>query len=75
LFPLTPPGTFFGVPSLVCNGENYWLIKGIEEKIRQIKDNLPDFGGCKDHLFEMENCCSPGKPRLFLHRFFAMLGL
>jgi hypothetical protein len=28
----------------------------IEEKIRQIKDNLPDFGSCKDHLFEMENC-------------------
>jgi hypothetical protein len=29
----------------------------IEEKIQQIKDNLPDFSGCKDHLFEMENCC------------------
>jgi hypothetical protein len=41
---------------LVSNVENYWLIKEKEEKIRQIKDNLPDFGGCKDHLFEMENC-------------------
>jgi hypothetical protein len=56
LFPLPPPGTFCGVPSLVSNGENYWLIKEREEKIRQITDNLPDFGGCKDHLFEMENC-------------------
>jgi hypothetical protein len=56
LFPLPPPGVFFGAPSLVSNGENYWLIKGIEEKIRQIKDNLPDFGGCKDRLFETENC-------------------
>jgi hypothetical protein len=58
LFPLTPPGTFFGAPSLVSNGKNYWLIKEREEKIRQIKDNLPDFGGCQDHLFEMENCCT-----------------
>jgi hypothetical protein len=56
LFPLTPPEAFFGVPSLVSNGENCWLIKEIEEKIQQIKDNLPDFGGCKDHSFEMKNC-------------------
>jgi hypothetical protein len=47
--PMPPPGSFFGVPSLVSNGENYWLIKGIKEKIRQIKDNL----------FETENCCRP----------------
>jgi hypothetical protein len=52
--PMPPPETFFCVPSLVSNGENYWLIKAREEKIRQIKDNLPDFGGCKDHLFETE---------------------
>jgi hypothetical protein len=58
--PMPPPGTFFGVPSLVSNGENYWLIKEREEKLRQIKDNLPEFGVCKDHLFEMENCwCQP----------------
>jgi hypothetical protein len=56
LFPLTPPGSFLVVPSLVSNGENYWLTKEREKKIRQIKDNLPDFGGCKDHLFVMENC-------------------
>jgi hypothetical protein len=60
LFPLPPPGTFFGVPSLVSNAEYYWLIKGIEEKIRQIKDNLPDFDGCKDHLFEIENYWDAG---------------
>jgi hypothetical protein len=58
LFPLPPPGAFFGVPSLVSNAEYYWLIKEREEKIRQIQDNLPDFGGGKDHLFEMENCCA-----------------
>jgi hypothetical protein len=56
LFPLPPPGSFFGVPSLVSNAEHYWPIKEREEKIRQIKDNLPDFGGCEDHFFEMENC-------------------
>jgi hypothetical protein len=56
--PMPPPESFCGVPSLVGKAENYWFIRGIviEEKIRQIKDNLPDFGGCRDHLVEMENC-------------------
>jgi hypothetical protein len=57
-FLLPPPGTFFGVPSLVSNAENYWLIKEGEEKIRQIILNLPDFSGCKDRLFETLNCWS-----------------
>jgi hypothetical protein len=54
--PMPPPGSFFGVPSLVSNAEHYWLIKEREEKTRQIKDNLPGFGSFKDHFFEMENC-------------------
>jgi hypothetical protein len=37
LFLLTPPETFFGVPSLVSNAEYYWLIKETEKKTRQIK--------------------------------------
>jgi hypothetical protein len=43
--PMTLLGSFFGVPSLVSNAENCWLIKERGEKIRQIKDNLPDFFG------------------------------
>jgi hypothetical protein len=35
--PMPPPGTFFGVPSLVRNGENYWLIKEREEKSGKVR--------------------------------------
>jgi hypothetical protein len=30
--PMPPPGSFFGVPSLIGKAENYWLIKGKEGK-------------------------------------------
>jgi hypothetical protein len=53
------PGSFFGVPSRSVKRSITGSSREREEKIRQIKDNLPDFGGCKEHLFEMENCCEP----------------
>jgi hypothetical protein len=70
LFPLPPPGSFFGVPSFISNVEYYWRIKEKEEKIWQIKDNLPDFFGYKDHLFEMENCwCQAPRAASFTFKF------
>jgi hypothetical protein len=43
--PMPPPGDFFGVPSPSVKHCIVGLSSKRKEKIRQIKDNLPDIGG------------------------------
>jgi hypothetical protein len=54
-----PPGSFFGVLSPVGQTAHCWLIREKEEKIRQIKDNLTDFRGCKEHFLPFLFCNNP----------------